>query len=216
MKHVDFNIVDPILGTDYVLLLRTSAGVNGNSRALVTDLLGDILALIGVDEIAWTALNKTGSDLVDLETKSHADLTEVGTNTHEEIDAALAGVDGTKFVNIAPFPSDIDVEIRDGSMGLTIPTVMAGYILTDVLASVYTPGTGSSETQIQVRRRRAGDSQNMLSTMVTLSAAEYSQDDGTIDGANDDVSAGDQIFIDVKSVTATAPPKGLSVALTFA
>jgi hypothetical protein len=214
-QHSDFNVVDPVLGTDHILLLRTSEGANGNSRALISDFLDNLLALIGADDIAWTALNKSGSDLADLATKSHINLTDKGTNTHEEIDAALATVDGTKFVNITPFPSDIDVEIRDGSMGVTIPTVMAAYNLTDVLVSVYTPGTGGSETQVQVRRRRAGASENMLSTMVTLSAAEYTQDDGVIDESYDDVNAGDQIFIDIKSVTATAAPKGLSVALTF-
>ena len=214
-QHLDFNILDPILGTDYVILLRTSAGASGNSRALVSDFLDDLVTLIGVDDIAWTALNKTGSDLADLITKSHTDLTDKGTRTHAQIDADLDTVDGTKFVNISPFPSDIEIEIRDGSIGLTIPTIMAAYNLTDVLASVYVPGVGTSETQIQVRRRRAGVSENMLSTMVTLSAAEYSQDDGIIDTIYDDVNAGDQIFIDVKGVTATTPPKGLSVVLTF-
>ena len=141
-QHTDFNILDPILSTDYVILLRTSAGASGNSRALISNLLDDMVALIGVDDIAWTALNKTGSDLADLVTKSHLDLTDKGTRTHDQIDAALDTVDGTKFVNITPFPSDIDVEIRDGSMGVTIPTVMAAYNLTDVLVSVYTPGTG--------------------------------------------------------------------------
>jgi hypothetical protein len=215
MKHSDFNVLDPILETDHIFLLRTSAGNSGNSRALVSNLLNDLVALIGADDIAWTALNKSGSDLADLATKSHTDLTDVGTNSHEEIDSALAAVDGTKFVNIAPFPSDIDVEIRDGSMGLTIPTIMAAYNLTDVLASVSTPGTGSGELQVQVRRVRSGTPENMLSTMVTLSAAEYYQDDGAINGSYDDVNAGDQIFIDIKGVTGTAPPKGLSVALTF-
>jgi len=216
MKHVDFNILDPILGTDYVILLRTSAGASGNSRALVSNLLDDLVTLIGVDDIAWTAVNKTGSDLADLVTKSHTDLSDIGTNTHAQIDSALSAVDGTKFVNMSIFPSDVEVEIRDGTIALTLPTILAAYDLTDVLASVYVPGVGTGATTIQVRRSRAGADVDMLSTPITISASEYYQDDGVVDTSNDDVNLGDQIYIDVDSVTLTTPPKGLSVVLTFA
>lgn len=215
MKFSEFTVLDPVLDTDYVILLRPSAGASGNSRALVSDFLDDLLGNIGTDDIAWTAVDKTGSDLAHLVTRSHTDLTDIGTKTHAEIDAALATIDGTKFVNHAPFPSDVEVEIADGTIAITIPTIMNGYELTDVLASVSTPGVGIGSTSVQVRRRRAGVNANMLSTMVTLSASEYHQDDGVIDTDYDDVLTGDQLFIDVKAVTETTPPKGLSVVLTL-
>ena len=215
MNHSDFTSLDPILGTDFVILLRTSAGTSGNSKALISDFLDDLVALIGTDDLAWTTVNKTGSDLADLATKSHTDLTDIGTNTHAQIDTALAAVDGTKFINFAPFPSDIEVEIRDGVMALTVPAVMNTYNLTAALASVSVPGVGSGSTEVQVRRVRAGSAVDMLTLPITISAAEYNASDGTINTANDDINTGDQIFIDVNAVTATTPPKGLSVVLTF-
>ena len=215
MKLSEFGVLDPILGTDYVILLRTSLGASGQSRALVSNLLDDIVALIGTDDIAWTALNKTGSDLADLATKSHTDLSDIGTNTHAQIDSALATVDGTKFVNLAPFPSDVEVEIADGTVAVTIPVILTGFDLTAVLVSCSTLGVGTGATSVQVRRRRAGANANMLSTMVTLSSAEYYVADGVIDTDNDDISTGDQIFVDVKGITDTTAPKGLSVVLTF-
>lgn len=39
--------------------------------------------------IAWTDVNKTGSDLADLETRSHTDLTDIGTYTHDQIDSHI-------------------------------------------------------------------------------------------------------------------------------
>lgn len=215
MKHTDFTVLDPILGTDYVILLRPSAGASGNSRALVSNFLSDLLSLIGTDDIAWTSLNKTGSDLADLATKSHTDLTDIGTNTHAQIDAFLAANDTlNKIVNIAPYPSDVDIEIRNGTVGVTIPAIMNGLDLTDVLASVYTPGAVGGTTDIQLRRSRSGTEVDMLSTAVTLSVSEYFVSDGVINTSNDDVATGDLIYVDVTSVC-TTPPQGLSVVLTF-
>jgi hypothetical protein len=39
--------------------------------------------------VAWAAINKTGSDLADLATKSHTDLTDIGSNAHSVIDTHL-------------------------------------------------------------------------------------------------------------------------------
>jgi hypothetical protein len=215
MKHSDFTVLTPILNSDHVIMLRTSAGANGNSRALVSQFLANLLALVGTDDIAWTAVDKTGSDLADLVTKSHTDLTDIGTNTHAQIDSFMAANDLSKIVNLAPFPSDIDVEIRDGTIAFTVPVIMNGLNLTAALASVYVPGVGTGATNIQIRRSRSGVEANMLSTVISLSAAEYFVSDGVIDTSYDDIITGDQIFIDVEQLTATSPPQGLSVVLTF-
>jgi len=214
MKHSNFSIVTPVLGTDYVIILRTSLGTGGNVRALVSDLLDDLVALIGTDDIAWAAVNKTGSDLADLATKSHTDLSDIGTNTHAQIDSFIAAHDPAKFITISPFGSDIDIRIQDGQIAFTAPDKMAGLNLTDVLVSVHTPGTGSSTTNIQVRRRRAGTDEYMLSTPVTLDVDDYFEDDGVVDTSYDDVAKGDQIYVDVLAVP-TSVPKGLSAVLTF-
>lgn len=214
MKHTNFSIVTPILGTDYVILLRTSLGTGGNVRALVSDLLDDLVALIGTDDVAWTAVNKTGSDLAHLATRLHSDLTDKGTNDHAAIDSFITAHDPAKFITISPFGSDIDLRILAGTVAFTVPDKMAGLNLTDALISVHTPGTGSSTTNIQIRRRRAGSDEFMLTTPITLDINDYFEDDGTINTSFDDIIKGDQIYIDVLALTTNAP-KGLSAVLTF-
>ena len=83
-QHSDFTIISPILDTDYLILLRPSAGASGNSRALVSQFLTNFLALLSTDDIAWSVINKTGSNLADLATKSHTALTDIGTRTHAQ------------------------------------------------------------------------------------------------------------------------------------
>jgi len=39
--------------------------------------------------IAWTKIDKTGSNLTDMATRSHTDLSDIGTNTHAQIDTHL-------------------------------------------------------------------------------------------------------------------------------
>lgn len=214
MKFTNFTVLDPILSTDHVILLRTSAGASGNSRALVSNFLDDLLTLISVDDIAWTALNKTGSDLADLATKSHIDLTDIGTLTHDQLEAAIAASSASKIINLSPFPSDVDIEIRDGTIAFAVPAAMNALNLTAALASVYVPGTTGGTTNIQIRRSRSGSEQNMLSTVITLGVSEYFIADGVIDTSYDDVNTGDLLFIDVLQVN-TVPPQGLSVVLTF-
>ncbi len=214
MKHSNFSIVTPILGDDYVILLRTSLGTGGNVRALISDLLDDLVTLIGTDDIAWTAVNKTGSNLADLAAKSHGDLTLIGTNTHAQIDAFITANGPAKFITITPFGAEIDVRIQDGQVAFSVPDKMAGLNLTDALVSVHTPGTGSGTTNMQVRRRRAGVDEMMLTTPITLDIDAYFEDDGVVNVSYDDVIKGDQIYVDVLALPTTVP-KGLSAVLTF-
>ena len=215
MKHVDFTVISPILDTDHIIMFRSSAGGSANSRALVSSFLTNLLTFIGDDDVAWASVDKTGSDLADLVTKSHLDLTDIGTNTHDEIDAFMLIQDtSNRTINLSPFPSDVDIEIRDGSIAFAVPAVMNTLELTAVLASVYAPGTGSGTTNIQIRRSRVGDDQDMLSTLLTLDTGQYFVSDGVVDENYDDVLTGDLIYVDVTQLT-TTPPQGLSVVLTF-
>jgi|TARA_R100000093_G_C1945501_1_gene74281 hypothetical protein len=57
-----------------------------------------IVTTIGV--ISWDNISKTGSDLADLETKSHTSLSDIGSNTHSQIDthigsSSVHGVSGS-------------------------------------------------------------------------------------------------------------------------
>jgi hypothetical protein len=214
MKFSDFNLLSPIQDSDHIIMLRTSAGNNGNSRALVSEFLTRFVSLLNDNDIPWSKVNKTGSDLADLITKSHTDLSDIGTNSHAQIDAFITANDPSKFVTLTPFGSDIDIRIMTGTIAFTVPDKMAGLNLTDALASVHTPGTGTGATEIQIRRRRAGIDANMLSTLIKLNDGDYYQDNGVIDTAKDDLVKGDQLYIDVSNLI-TTPPKGLSVVLTF-
>ncbi|GAI33871.1 unnamed protein product [marine sediment metagenome] len=85
--------------------------------------------------------------------------------------------------------------------------------MVDVIASVHTKGV-TNTTDVQIRRRRAGVDADMLSTKITI-GDEYFASDEVIDGNNDDVEDGDQIYIDVDAIHTGTAPKGLSVVLTF-
>jgi len=120
----------------------------------------------------------------------------------------------SKSVCIAPIESISAVEISVGTVAFAVPSEINGYELTNAVATVYDAGTGTGSTDVQIRRRRSGVESDMLSTPITISVGEYFAEDGVIDPSNKDVNTGDQIFIDVDSVTSTKP-NGLSVTLTF-
>ena len=200
--------------TDSVILVRPSGGGFTNNRAEVSYFLTGLLALIDDDTIAWEAINKSGSDLVDLANRSHTSLTDIGTNTHSQIDDFIAAHSPAKIITFAPVESDFSVKIREGTIAFTVPALLNGYLLTAALASVHTLGAGSGATALQIRRRRAGADVDMLSTKITISYGEYFAADGVINTTYDDLATGDQIYVDVDELPST-PPNGLSIALTF-
>lgn len=124
--------------------------------------------------------------------------------------------DGTislaNYINIIVKQSNALVVTGDGVYGVAIPTGLNGKNLTAALARIYSTGSGGTTT-IQVRRRRANVSADMLSTRITVSYNEYYAADGVINTSNDDVATGDMIFVDVDTVASTH--WGLSVVLTF-
>lgn len=118
------------------------------------------------------------------------------------------------YVGINVVASDTALAVEDGTSGFCVPIELAHKELTEITASVGTAGTTGGTTDVQVRRKRLGTDANMLSTAVTLSAAEYTASDGVVDTANDDILAGDLVFVDVAAIN-TVAPEGLSVTLTF-
>lgn len=118
-----------------------------------------------------------------------------------------------KSVSFTLFDSDQTVATGNGVQGFCVPDSMANMNLIDARASVYATGT-TGTMDIQVRRSRAGTDADMLSIKVTVGSGEYTVNDETVDLANDDINAGDLIFIDVDTVH-TTPATGLSVVLTF-
>jgi hypothetical protein len=214
LSDPSYSVVSPLLATDQVVMLRESGGNFVNVRAVVQTFVNDLLTLIGEDTVTWANVDKTVSDLADLTTKKHSDLTEKGTNSHTQIDSFIAAYSPAKIITFSTVESDLDVTIIDGTVAFTVPALLNGYNLTGVLASVHTLGSGSGATAIQIRRRRAGVEADMLSTKVTVSYNEYFASDGVINTSYDDLATGDRLYVDVDQLPST-PPKGLGIALTF-
>jgi len=128
-------------------------------------------------------------------------------------DALAGSVMGEKGFCINVFDSDENVVVGNGVFAFTIPASMNGMNLVDVVASVHTKGV-TGTTDIQIRRRRAGADADMLSTKITI-GDEYFASDETVDGANDDILTGDQIYLDVDAIHSGTARKGLSVTLIF-
>jgi len=104
--------------------------------------------------------------------------------------------------------------IGNGRACITIPDNLNGMNLVDADASVYTASTSGTPT---VQIHNLTDTADMLSTLITIDANEYSSytaaTQPVINGATDDVVTGDRIRIDVD--VAGTGTLGLDVILTF-
>lgn len=188
----------PVLGADDNYVTDAEKVVIGNTSGTNTgDEASASTTVAGVSELATVAEVDAGSD----------------TGRTITPDALAGSVFGTKTVVITPFGSDEAVVTGNGTIAFTVPSSMNGMNLVNVVASVHTKGiTGT--TDVQVRARTGGVDSDMLSTKITL-GDEFFASDEVIDGANDDIATGDQIYIDVDTVHSGTAPNGLSVALEF-
>lgn len=103
----------------------------------------------------------------------------------------------------------------DGKAFFRVPAELNGMNLTGVAANVYTAGT-TGTTDIQIRNMT--DSQDMLSTKITIDSEETdtatAATPAVINTTYDDVATGDKLAIDVDAVSTTAA-KGLYVEMRF-
>jgi len=67
---------------------NSSGGGGGGAVDSVFSRTGAVVA--ATNDYTWAQINKTISDLADLTTKSHTSLTDIGTNTHAQIDTHIA------------------------------------------------------------------------------------------------------------------------------
>ena len=131
-------------------------------------------------------------------------------------------VSPTYTMEFDPFDSKATVTTlvlgTDTLKGKTVPTEMGGMDLVSVTASLYVKGgAGFTPTLIQVRRSRAGTDADMLTAggRVSIAAGTYSASSTTVSG-NDDIAAGDMIFVEVDQISDGIPTEiGLSVTLEF-
>jgi len=144
---------------------------------------------------------------------------EVNTGTSTALavtpDALAGSIHGRKTVYIKVLANDTALETGDGKAYVTIPDSLSGMNLVDADAAVYTVSSSGTPT-IQIHNLT--DAVDMLSTLITIDASEFSSYTAAtppvIDGAADDVVTGDRIRIDVD--VAGTDTTGLDVILTFA
>ena len=110
---------------------------------------------------------------------------------------------------------DLDTLITgDGQITITIPALLNGYNLVEVAAAVYTVSSSGTPT---VQVRNVTDSQDMLTTRITIDTNEYSSYTAAvaavINTSYDDVATNDRIAIDVD--VAGTGTKGLEIHLKF-
>ncbi len=174
---------------------------------------GQFLQTNGSGTASWGAVQSATDSVAGIVELAIASEVTTGTATDRAVTPdALAGSDfGKRTFVFALAGSGTALAVADGTLGLVVPAIYAGYNLVDVEVACHTKGvTGTSD--IQLRRRRAGADVDMLTTKLTL-GDEYYVSDETIDTDNDDLAAGDLIYIDVDAVH-TTPPQGVTVIFT--
>jgi len=144
---------------------------------------------------------------------------EVNTGTSTALavtpDALAGSIHGRKTVYIKVLANDTALTTGDGKAYFIVPSDLNGMNLVDADAAVYTVSSSGTPT-IQIHNLT--DASDMLSTLITIDASEFSSYTATtppvIDGAEDDVVTGDRLRIDVD--VAGTDTTGLDVILTFA
>lgn len=120
----------------------------------------------------------------------------------------------SKTVILKPVAEDADIAVADGVQNFVVPSDMDGYILVEAHAHVFTVSSSGTPT---VMIHNATDTQDMLSTAITIDVSEYDSITAAtapvVNTTYDNVAAADVIRIDVDVIgTGT---KGLEVRLTF-
>jgi len=181
-------------------VLRADSGVI-NTDSDVTDLV--------------SAASDSASGKVELAIASEV---TTGTDTTRAITPdSLAGstIFGRKAIQITCFDYTANTTTGDGKGYFVVPEEMNGMNLVRVHARVITAGT-TNTTDIQIAN--VTDSQDMLSTKITIDSTETGSDSAAtapvINATYDDVATNDLLRIDVDAISTTAA-KGLIVTLEF-
>lgn len=167
--------------------------------------------LSSMDDV--TAASDSAAGKVELATIAE---TDTGTDTSRAItpDGLAGSIHGLKQIQIKVCDDATALATGDGKLIFMIPEALNGMNLVKAHAGVTT--VSSSGTPI-VQIRNVTDSQDMLSTRITIDANENTSYTAAtapvIDTSHDDVATGDLIAIDVDGAGTGA--KGLIVYLAF-
>jgi hypothetical protein len=199
---------------------QISLNPNGTGTVKLGTLTGVLRADTGVVSVDTdvtdivSAASDTVAGKVELATAAE---TTTGTATDRAVTPdGLAGSDyGKRVVQIqVSDPAGDAITTGDGKAYFFISSELNGYNLVDADACVTTvSSSGTPDIQI----RNVTDSQDMLSTRITIDASEKTSYTAAtapvINTSYDDVATGDQLAIDIDGAGTGA--KGLTVILTF-
>lgn len=153
-------------------------------------------------------------------TGSNPIVSATGGDTDVGIDFKMKGAGKFRrpsIVTLQAIGPAVTVTTGDGKVGFRVPAELNGMNLTGVAACVTTAGTTNTQ-DIQLRRVRSGSAVDMLSTKMTIDSTEVDTSSAAtpavINGSNDDVATGDQIYVDIDAVH-TTPAAGTIVELRF-
>lgn len=133
----------------------------------------------------------------------------------EQLSIVISTKELTRYVSAQAIAPGTNCSTGNDKVRIVIPPELAGMNLTSVHAYNSTAGTtGTMDIQIH----NLTDTQDMLSTVITIDSTENGSDTAAtpavIDTSHDDVAAYDVLQIDVDAVH-TTPAKGLLVTLGF-
>ena len=84
----------------------------------VTSVFGRTAAVVAqTNDYTWAQINKATSNIADITTKSHTSLTDIGTNTHSQIDSALSRLANTSGTNTGDQTIDGILPSQTGKSG---------------------------------------------------------------------------------------------------
>lgn len=164
----------------------------------------------GTLSVASASTSATGT--VELATTAE---TTTGTDTGRAVtpDGLAGSIYGQKSIGIVIADGSTAVTAASNTNAIVIPPTMDGMNVTDVVASVTDKGvTGSTDVTIWKKDPVEGLVE-VLSTDVTI-GDEFFASDGTVNTTYDDLSEGDQLYIEVTGVHSGTAPNGLSVMIT--
>lgn len=146
--------------------------------------------------------------------------TTAGTATNLAVTPdGLAGSDfGTKTIQVELVASDTSVVVGDavGGWFFWVPASLNGWDIVGAAAAVTTAGTTGT---LDIQLRNATQTADILSTKLTIDSGETDSSTAAtaavIDAAQDDLTTGDKIYVDVDAVHSGTAPQGLVVQLTL-